>query len=77
MRRTRLSPEHDGVLLAADRRPGSGDTRVLLHAGVADRRGWHATADLTGTAHLPYREDPAADELVREAVHGSAPPQPA
>ena len=31
--------------LAAERWPGEGQPVVLLHAGVADRRSWHAVAD--------------------------------
>ena len=34
--------------LAADRWSGSGPTVVLLHAGVADRRGWYGVADRLG-----------------------------
>lgn len=39
-----------GGRLAAERWPGSGPTLVLLHASVADRRAWTATANaLAGT----------------------------
>ena len=34
-----------GARLTADRWEGTGAPVVLLHAGVADRRSWHATAD--------------------------------
>lgn len=36
----------DGAELPADRWASPGPAVVLLHAGVADRRSWHATADL-------------------------------
>jgi pimeloyl-ACP methyl ester carboxylesterase len=35
----------DGAVLGAERRPGSGATVVLLHAGVADRRSWSGVID--------------------------------
>ena len=34
-----------GARLSADRWEGTGTPVVLLHAGVADRRSWYATAD--------------------------------
>jgi pimeloyl-ACP methyl ester carboxylesterase len=49
MARMRNAFEVNGARLAADRWPGSGPTLVLLHAGVADRRSWYATADLLST----------------------------
>lgn len=39
----------DGALLSADRWAGTGPPLVLLHAGVADRRSWYATADQLST----------------------------
>ena len=36
----------DGASLAAERWPGGGQTVVLLHEGVADRRGWAEVAGL-------------------------------
>jgi pimeloyl-ACP methyl ester carboxylesterase len=36
----------DGTSLAAERWPGGGQTVVLLHEGVADRRGWAEVAGL-------------------------------
>jgi pimeloyl-ACP methyl ester carboxylesterase len=34
-----------GVRIAGERWPGEGPPAVLLHAGVADRRSWHAVAE--------------------------------
>jgi len=36
--------------LAGERWPGDGQPAVLLHAGVADRRSWHAVADALSPA---------------------------
>ena len=36
----------DGVSLAGERWPGGGQVAVLLHEGVADRRGWAEVAGL-------------------------------
>jgi pimeloyl-ACP methyl ester carboxylesterase len=40
-----LTVDVPGGALATDRWPGDGPTVVLLHAGVADRRGWTEVAD--------------------------------
>lgn len=37
--------ERSTATLAGERWPGDGQPVVLLHAGVADRRSWHAVAD--------------------------------
>src|SRR5579863_1443952 len=42
----RFDVVRDGARLAAERWPGSGQTVVLLHEGVADRRGWAEVAGL-------------------------------
>ena len=44
MTRTPFAVDVPGGALAADRWPGAGPTVVLLHAGVADRRGWTEVA---------------------------------
>ena len=41
-----LSIARPGIDLAAERWPGGSPTLVLLHEGVADRRGWRETAGL-------------------------------
>src|SRR5215213_7875460 len=47
-----LTVDVPGGALAADRWPGDGPTVVLLHAGVADRRGWTEVADRLATTGL-------------------------
>jgi pimeloyl-ACP methyl ester carboxylesterase len=42
----RFDVVRDGASLAAERWPGGGQTVVLLHEGVADRRGWAEVAGL-------------------------------
>lgn len=42
----RFDVGRDGASLAAERWPGGGQTVVLLHEGVADRRGWAEVAGL-------------------------------
>ncbi len=42
----RFDVSRDGASLAAERWPGGGQTVVLLHEGVADRRGWAEVAGL-------------------------------
>jgi Predicted hydrolases or acyltransferases (alpha/beta hydrolase superfamily) len=42
----RFDVGRDGATLAAERWPGGGQTVVLLHEGVADRRGWAQVAGL-------------------------------
>ena len=42
----RFDISRDGASLAAERWPGGGQTVVLLHEGVADRRGWAEVAGL-------------------------------
>ncbi len=41
----KFTVERGTATLAAERWPGEGQPVVLLHAGVADRRSWHAVAD--------------------------------
>ena len=41
----KFTVERGTATLAAERWPGDGQPVVLLHAGVADRRSWHAVAD--------------------------------
>ena len=45
----RFDVSRDGTTLAGERWPGGGQTVVLLHEGVADRRGW---AGWPGCWHL-------------------------
>ena len=52
MSREPLTVTVPGGALAADRWPGRGPTVVLLHAGVADRRGWTAVAEPLAAAGL-------------------------
>ena len=52
MSREPFTVDVPGGALAADRWPGDGPTVVLLHAGVADRRGWTAVADRLAAAGL-------------------------
>ena len=47
----------EGTRLAVDRWPGSGPPVVLLHAGVCDRRSWHATAPRLGDIGRPLAYD--------------------
>jgi pimeloyl-ACP methyl ester carboxylesterase len=42
----RFDVSRNGTSLAGDRWPGGGQTVLLLHEGVADRRGWAETAGL-------------------------------
>jgi alpha/beta hydrolase family protein len=42
----RFDVSRDGITLAGERWPGGGPTVVLLHEGVADRRGWAEVAGL-------------------------------
>ena len=42
----RLDVSRDGSTLAGERWPGGGQTVLLLHEGVADRRGWAQVAGL-------------------------------
>lgn len=42
----RFDVSWDGATLTAERWPGEGQTAVLLHEGVADRRGWAEVASL-------------------------------
>jgi pimeloyl-ACP methyl ester carboxylesterase len=42
----RFDVVRDGASLAAERWPGGGQTVVLLHEGIADRRGWAEVAGL-------------------------------
>jgi len=42
----RFDVSRDGITLAGERRPGGGPAVVLLHEGVADRRGWAEVAGL-------------------------------
>lgn len=52
-----LSVDVPGGRLAADRWPGAGPTLVLLHAGVADRREWTATAGRLAGAYAVVAYD--------------------
>jgi len=42
----RLNVSRDGIILAGERWPGGSPTVLLLHEGVADRRGWAQVAGL-------------------------------
>ncbi len=42
----RFDVSRDGITLAGERWPGGGPTVLLLHEGVADRRGWAEVAGL-------------------------------
>ena len=42
----RFDVSQDGTTLAGERWPGGGQTVLLLHEGVADRRGWAEVAGL-------------------------------
>ena len=42
----RFDVSRDGTTLAGERWPGDGPTVLLLHEGVADRRGWAEVAGL-------------------------------
>jgi pimeloyl-ACP methyl ester carboxylesterase len=42
----RFDVSRDGITLAGERWPGDGQTVLLLHEGVADRRGWAQVAGL-------------------------------
>ena len=42
----RFDVSRDGTILAGERWPGGGQTVLLLHEGVADRRGWAEVAGL-------------------------------
>ena len=42
----RFDVSRDSATLAGERWPGEGQTVVLLHEGVADRRGWAEVASL-------------------------------
>jgi pimeloyl-ACP methyl ester carboxylesterase len=42
----RFDVSRDGITLAGERWPGGGQTVLLLHEGVADRRGWAEVAAL-------------------------------
>jgi pimeloyl-ACP methyl ester carboxylesterase len=42
----RFDVSRDGIILAGERWPGGGPTVLLLHEGVADRRGWAEVAGL-------------------------------
>ena len=42
----RFDVSRDGITLAEERWPGDGQTVVLLHEGIADRRGWAEVARL-------------------------------
>ncbi|MCL3816977.1 alpha/beta fold hydrolase [Aeromicrobium wangtongii] len=60
----------DGTQIAATRRRGAGQTVVLLHAGVADRRAWDSVSELLGADGLDpvaydrrgYGDTPAAND---------------
>ena len=45
-------PATDGTPMAATRRRGAGQSVVLLHAGVADRRSWAGVSELLGADDL-------------------------
>ncbi|QGG41242.1 alpha/beta fold hydrolase [Aeromicrobium yanjiei] len=63
-------PMADGTGIAATRRRGAGQTVVLLHAGVADRRAWEAVGesleadglDIVAYDRRGHGDTPAADE---------------
>ena len=42
----RFDVRRGGIILAGDRWPGGAQTVLLLHEGVADRRGWAEVAGL-------------------------------
>ena len=45
----RFDVSRNGTSLAGEQWPGGGQTVLLLHEGVADRRGW---AEMPGRRHL-------------------------
>jgi pimeloyl-ACP methyl ester carboxylesterase len=63
-----FSVDVPGGRLAAERWPGSGPTLVLLHASVADRRAWTATADRLGGTYAVVAYD--------RRGFGESPPSP-
>jgi pimeloyl-ACP methyl ester carboxylesterase len=83
----RFDVSRDGTTLAAERWPGEGQT-VLLHEGVADRRGWAEVAglltpeltvvayDRRGYGQTPPSTEPFThlDDLLAVIDHASAGP---
>ena len=84
----RFDVSRDSATLAGERWPGEGQTGVLLHEGVADRRGWAEVAsllapELTVVAYdrRGYGQTPAStkpfthlDDLLAVIDHASAAP---
>jgi pimeloyl-ACP methyl ester carboxylesterase len=78
----------NGVSLAGERWPGGGQTVLLLHQGVADRRGWTDVAELLapglnvvaydrrGYGQTPVSPEPFShlDDLLAVINHASADP---
>jgi len=78
----------DGTTLAGERWPGGGQTVLLLHEGVADRRGWAELArllapeltmvayDRRGYGQTPVSTEPFShlDDLLAVIGHAGAGP---
>ena len=84
----RFDVSRDGITLAGERWPGGGQTVLLLHEGVADRRGWAQVAgllapeltvvayDRRGYGQTPPSTEPFShlDDLLAVISHASAGP---
>ena len=84
----RFDVSRDGTSLAGERWPGGAPTVVLLHEGVADRRGWAEVAgllapeltvvayDRRGYGQTPVSQQPFShlDDLLAVLDHASADP---
>ena len=84
----RFDVSRDGITLAGERWPGGGQTVLLLHEGVADRRGWAQVAgllapeltvvayDRRGYGQTPPGTEPFShlDDLLAVITHAGAGP---
>src|SRR4029077_5572723 len=84
----RFDVSRDGITLAGERWPGGGQTVLLLHEGVADRRGWaggggllapeltRVAYDRRGYGQTPVSTEPFShlDDLLAVIGHAGAGP---